>query len=73
VLIKALGRRAADMVSIVISGKRGDYPVLASDPPVQVTIVLGDQEASIGGRCGERRFATSSCSFNRSGRNLTCR
>ena len=51
---------------------RGSYPLVSSDLPVAVTIVLGDEAAGLAGACGRHAFAAGSCTASRSGSRLLC-
>jgi hypothetical protein len=62
----------ARLVRIVVKGKRGDYPLLPIDLPVNATITLGNQSDAQVGRCGETPFGAGDCAFNSGGRNLVC-
>ena len=73
VIVKDKSRNAPGLVQILVLGKRGDYPVVTADIPVNATLVLGGAQESASGQCGETVFEPHNCSFNRSGRTLTCR
>ncbi|MFQ5478151.1 MAG: choice-of-anchor Q domain-containing protein [Candidatus Binatia bacterium] len=68
--IKDLGGTS---VGVRIRGRNGLYPVVAGDEPLRVTVVLGDQQASALGRCGEASFGASACRFNPTATTLRCR
>jgi hypothetical protein len=64
---------APNQVKVNIIGRRGHYPIVVEDMPIQVTVVLGGQDASLAGQCGETVFAPAGCSFNAAGNKLTCK
>ena len=64
---------APNQVKVNIIGRRGHYPIVVEDMPIQVTVVLGGQDASLAGQCGETVFAPADCSFNAARDKLTCK
>jgi len=68
-----MSRRSVGVVRVVVSGKKGSYPVLVGDPPLDAVVAFGDQAASVAGLCGETDFTGSSCKFNSRGRVVRCR
>src|SRR5262249_38674103 len=67
------GARAGTGVGVIASGKDGPYPVTAGDEPVQVTLVLGDQDWGRAGECGESALGGGECVFDAPGTRLTCK
>ena len=65
--------RAARRVKVLVSGKKGTYPVVGGDVPVQAIVTLGNASAAAAGLCGESAFSTGDCSFNPPGNKLVCR
>ena len=65
--------RAARRVKVLVSGKKGPYPVVGGDVPVQAIVTLGNASAAAAGLCGESAFSTGDCSFNPPGNKLVCR
>jgi cysteine-rich repeat protein len=59
-------------VKVVVTGKRGAYPVTPGDVPVQAIVTLGDATDATGGLCGESAYAADSCAFNGAGNQLVC-
>ena len=64
---------APNRVKVTVSGKSGNYPVLAADTPINATVVLGNQEDAAVGLCGETSYGAADCAFNRAGSTLTCK
>jgi len=67
------GAKAPNRVRVIASGKDGTYPVIAGDEPVQVILVLGDQDSGQAGECGESAFVAGECVFDAPGTHLTCK
>lgn len=67
------GSQQPNQVRVLVSGKNGDFPVLAGDEPITAIVVLGDQSAAAAGQCGETAFVPGQCAFDRTGRKLTCK
>jgi hypothetical protein len=60
-------------LKILVSGRRGNYPVAITDSPVNATVIFGDELAAEAGYCGETAFHDARCRFIRGGRILNCR
>jgi len=65
--------RTPRRVKVTVKGKKGTYPVVAADSPVQAVVTLGDADAAEQGLCGESAYATTDCRFNAPQNKLTCR
>jgi hypothetical protein len=65
--------RTPRRVKVTIKGKKGTYPVVAADSPIQATVTLGDATAAAQGLCGESAYAAGDCRFNAPQNKLTCR
>jgi hypothetical protein len=72
IVFKDLRNKSPRLVGVVIRGKGGDYPVLPGDPPINASVVMGDESAARAGQCGETSFRASDCSFVTGGRILAC-
>jgi len=70
--IKDESRVAPGQVAVRVKGKGGTYPVVLSDLPVQVVVVLGGAAASAAGECGQSEFHTAECHLPTSGGKLIC-
>jgi len=73
IVILDQGAKAPNRVRVIASGKDGTYPVIAGDEPVQVILVLGDQDSGQAGECGESAFVAGECVFDAPGTRLTCK
>lgn len=60
-------------VKVTVKGKKGTYPVVAADSPVQAVVTLGDATAAAEGLCGESAYTASDCKLNKQQNRLTCR
>ncbi|MBY0278353.1 hypothetical protein K2Z84_23740 [Candidatus Binatia bacterium] len=60
-------------VKVTVKGRKGTYPVVGSDVPVQAIVTLGDATAAENGLCGESAYLSTSCAFNAPQNKLTCR
>jgi hypothetical protein len=60
-------------VRVIVTGKNGTYPVVAGDPPLGATVVLGNQSDAVAGACGETAFGAADCAFNRAQNQVTCK
>src|SRR5262249_30329779 len=52
VIVDQNGPRTPNRVKVGVNGRRGTYPVVASDVPVQLIVTLGDASAAADGLCG---------------------
>lgn len=66
-------RRAPGRVGLRVVGRRGGYPIAPGDEPLAVAFVVGDQAASIAGRCTEVEFSGGECRFSARTDRLRCR
>jgi hypothetical protein len=64
-------------VRVVVGGSRATLGILASDAPLEATVVLGGMAAGAAGECGEIRFLgprpAPACVTGRRGSRVTCR
>ena len=60
-------------VKVTVKGKKGTYPVVTADSPVQAVVTLGDATAAAQGLCGESAYTAPDCKFNAPQNKLTCR
>ena len=65
-------KQSAREVMVKIKAKRGSYPVVAADAPVQAVVVLGGAAQASAGMCGESAFGLAECAFNGAGNALKC-
>jgi sugar lactone lactonase YvrE len=61
------------VVRMIVRGRRGSYPVVSGDEPVQAIVAMGKRLQSEAGLCGESAFPVGGCSFNPAGTTLRCR
>jgi hypothetical protein len=74
VVIKDMGRKMVRGVLVKVNGKNGTYRVTDDSLPMKVEMVIGDDNASRAGACGEADFAADGrCSLSGGGRIVTCR
>lgn len=62
-----------NQVRVKIRGARGKYPIVAGDLPIRATVILGGQDASLAGQCGETVFTPGDCSLSGAGTTLRCK
>lgn len=65
--------RTPRRVKITVKGKKGTFPVVTADSPVQAIVTLGDATAAANGLCGESAYTATDCRFNASQNKLVCR
>lgn len=65
-------QQAENRAWLLVRGRNGSYPVVSGDEPLQATVVLGSQSASIAGECAETAFAADRCVYNDTGTKLSC-
>ncbi len=73
ILIKDQNDKNPGQVGIKIKAKEGNYPVVSGDEPIQLLVVLGASQSSLGGECGETVFSAGDCRFVAADKKLTCR
>lgn len=65
--------RTPRAVKVTVRGRKGTYPVVSGDMPVQAIVTLGDAGAAEQGLCGESAYAAPDCRFNAPQNRLICR
>ena len=73
VVIKDLGKRLPRGVLVKVNGENGTYRVTQDALPVRVAVILGSDDASRDGACGEADFSTGRCALSGGRRIVTCR
>jgi hypothetical protein len=63
--------RGSGSVGIVIKARRSAFPLLSTDGPLTLTVVLGGSASGTAGECGQTNLRR--CRRNRAGTTLTCR
>jgi hypothetical protein len=64
---------APGQVRVIVNGKKGTYPVVAGDEPLEAIVVLGNQSDATAGLCGESSFVPGDCALNRALNQMTCK
>ncbi len=72
-LLKDKRGTGAGAVGISLIARLGRYPIKADDPPVRLSLTLGNNATANAGGCGEIDFATDECRLDASMRSLSCK
>jgi hypothetical protein len=74
VLIDRGDKAGPGSVRAKVRGKRSIYPAMTtSDPPMSLTVVLGDDTGALAGSCGQSGFTGAQCEANLDHPAISCR
>ncbi len=60
-------------VEVKVAGEDATYPIVRGDEPIDAVLAIGGPAQAAAGLCGETAFVPADCSFNSSGKELTCK